>query len=117
MNKFQIPNPKFQVNSNDQITNPIKKNIIRGFTPETSPLTLILSPLKRGEGRGGGEFYLFLICLYPFESKALELLKFQYFKIFRGIHLALCLWQGDKNPNNKSLKFRQFRYFIFKEVK
>jgi len=48
--------------------------MFRGFAPETPPLTFILSPLKRGEGRGEGEFYLFLICLYPFESKVLELL-------------------------------------------
>jgi len=39
---------------------------------QSVPLTSILSPLKRGEGRGEGEFYLFLICPYPFESKVLD---------------------------------------------
>jgi len=28
-------------------------------SPETPPLTLILSPLKRGEGRGEGNFICF----------------------------------------------------------
>jgi len=46
----------------------------------------ILSPPQRlaGRGQGEGEFYLFLICLYPFESKVLELLKFLYLKIHQG---------------------------------
>jgi len=49
--------------------------------PRPSPLPSPRQSLWRGEGRGEGEFYLFLICLYPFESKVLELLKFQYLKI------------------------------------
>jgi len=46
-------------------------NILQGFHP--CPLTLILSPLKRGKGRGEGKFYLFLIYLYLFEIQGIGL--------------------------------------------